>query len=149
MSFEFCHNLSFGNMSLFEWTFVTIWVFEFCHNLSFWALSQFELLSFVKIWVIEFVTRECRTCWARRQYWCKPYQRASMSCTAQETNFHFFCVSSCPSYLKSSYYEINMWTRPRSWPSSVASRPAGRPGSGRSRRRGRWQMCFTLRRFER
>ena len=38
------------------------------------------------------------------------------------------------------------------WPSSVAPRPAGRPGgrpgSGRSRRRGRWQRCFTPRRFK-
>ena len=71
----------------------------------------------------------------------------------KQTNLPFFCASSCPSYLKSSYYEINMRSRPRSWPSSVASRPAGRPagrpGSGRSRRRGRWQRCFTLRRFER
>ena len=66
----------------------------------------------------------------------------------KQTNFPFFCASSCPSYLKSSYYEINMRSRPRSWPSSVASRPAGRPGSGRSRRKGRWQRCFTLRRFK-
>ena len=46
-----------------------------------------------------------------------------------------------------------MWSRPRSWPFSVSSRsagrPAGRPGSGRSRSRGRWQRCLTLRRFER
>ena len=69
----------------------------------------------------------------------------------KQTNFPFSCASSCPFYLKSYYCEINMWSRPRSWPSSVASRPAGRPagrpGSGRSRRRGRWQICFTLRRF--
>ena len=65
----------------------------------------------------------------------------------KQTNFPCSCLSSCPSYLKSSYYEINMWSRLRSWSSSVASRPAGRPagrpGSGRSRRRGRWQRCFT------
>ena len=71
----------------------------------------------------------------------------------KQTNFPFSCASSCPSYLKSSYHEINMWSRPRSWPSSVASRPtgrpAGRPGSARSRRRGRWQRCFTLRIFKR
>ena len=50
----------------------------------------------------------------------------------KQTNFPQFCASSCLPYLKSSYYEINIWSRPRSWPSSVASRPAGRPGSGRS-----------------
>ena len=26
----------------------------------------------------------------------------------KQTNFHFYFVSSCPSYLKSSYYEINI-----------------------------------------
>ena len=65
----------------------------------------------------------------------------------KQTNFPFLCASSCPSYLKSLYYKINMWSRPTSWPSSIASRPAGRPGSGRSRR-GRWQRCFTLRRIK-
>ena len=71
----------------------------------------------------------------------------------KQTNFPFFCASSCPSYLKSSCYEINMWSGPRSWPSSVAptpaGRPAGRPMSERSRRSGRGQRCFTLRRFKR
>jgi hypothetical protein len=71
----------------------------------------------------------------------------------KQTNLPFFCVSSFPSYLKSSYYEINMRSWPRSWLSSVASmparRPAGRPGSGRSIRRGRWQRCFAPRRFKR
>ena len=48
----------------------------------------------------------------------------------KQTNFLFSCASSCPSYLKRSYYEINMWSTPRSWLSSVASRPAGRPQGG-------------------
>ena len=64
----------------------------------------------------------------------------------KQTNFPLFWANSCPSYLKSSDH-MNMWSRPRSWPSSVAPRPAGWPGYGRSRRRGRWQRCFILRRF--
>ena len=76
--------------------------------------------------------------------------RSTDNISFKQTNFPFFCASSCSSYLKSSNYENNLWSRPRSWPSSVAPRPAGRPegrpGSGRSRRRGR---CFTLRRFKR
>ena len=75
---EFCHILSFGVLSPFEfwiffftiWVFkgdnlsvsvlwqfgflscVTIWCFEFCHNLTIWVLSQFNF--YVKIWLFFF-----------------------------------------------------------------------------------------------
>ena len=44
--FEFCHNLSFRDLSQF--------VFDFCHNLSFWVWSQFDFFYFchnLSFWV--------------------------------------------------------------------------------------------------
>ena len=61
----------FQVLSLFEKSFVIVWVFEFCHilslviflviefchNLSFWFLSHFEFLSFVPIWAFDFLSQ--------------------------------------------------------------------------------------------
>ena len=39
-------------VTIFFFSFVTIWVFEFCHNLSLSFFSQFEFSSFVTIFFI-------------------------------------------------------------------------------------------------
>ena len=135
---KFCHNLSCHIEFLIFFLkirVVTIWVFDFCQNLrfvTFWVLStcflsQFEFLSFVIIWVfwdlsqfdvLSFITISVFKLYHHSSFWIS-------SQGFKQTNFPFFCACSCPSYLKSSDYEINMW--PRSWHSSVASGPAGWP----------------------
>ena len=57
--FEFDHNLSFWVVTIWVFSFVTIWVvkiwvFEFHHSLSFCVSSQFEFLSFITIWVFDY-----------------------------------------------------------------------------------------------
>ena len=53
--YEFHCNLHFLGLSQFAfWSFIKIWFFEFHQYLSFWVSSKFEFLGFIPIWAFEF-----------------------------------------------------------------------------------------------